>query len=126
MRAFSAVYSRELKYYFQSITAYVVISIFLLISGYFFFSLFRYYNLISLQSIQNNATGGELNRPGPTNMVSRSSQYRSSTGWCGSGSWGVFPPRRKNRDGRLCWRSRLAPFKFDRQDGRWSSSAMAL
>ncbi|MBN1165253.1 MAG: ABC transporter permease [Candidatus Krumholzibacteriota bacterium] len=61
MRKFAAIYRRELMYYFQSVTAYVTISIFLILSGYFFFSIFRYYNLISLQSIQNNTFSGNLN-----------------------------------------------------------------
>ncbi len=57
----SAIYGRELRYFFQSLTAYVVISIFLVISGYFFFSIFRYYNLLSLQSIQSGFANGGLN-----------------------------------------------------------------
>ncbi len=57
----SAIYGRELRYFFQSVTAYIIISIFLVISGYFFFSIFRYYNLISLQSIQNGFANGGLN-----------------------------------------------------------------
>jgi heme/copper-type cytochrome/quinol oxidase subunit 2 len=44
MNRTSTIYARELRYFFQSVTAYVVISIFLVISGYFFFSIFRYYN----------------------------------------------------------------------------------
>lgn len=61
MRKYMAIYNRELQYYFRSITAYVTISIFLAISGYFFFSLFRYYNLISLQAIKNNDFSGNMN-----------------------------------------------------------------
>ena len=56
-----AIYGRELRYFFQSVTAYVVISIFLGISGYFFFSIFRYYNLLSLQSMQSGIASGGLN-----------------------------------------------------------------
>jgi len=59
-RAF-AIYGRELRYFFQSVTAYVVISIFLGISGYFFFSIFRYYNLLSLQSLQGGFSQEGLN-----------------------------------------------------------------
>ncbi|MBN2071325.1 MAG: ABC transporter permease [Candidatus Krumholzibacteriota bacterium] len=58
---FKAIYARELKYYFNSITAYVTISIFLIISGYFFFSIFRFYNLMSLQIIQKNDFSMNLN-----------------------------------------------------------------
>ncbi len=61
MNKASAIYGKELRYFFQSITAYVVISIFLVISGYFFFSMFRYYNLLSLQSIQSGFASGGLN-----------------------------------------------------------------
>jgi len=61
MRKFAAVYTRELAYYFQSVTAYVVIAVFLLISGYFFFSIFRFYNLVSLQSLQSDTMHGGLN-----------------------------------------------------------------
>ncbi len=56
-----AIYKRELKYYFQSVTAYVAIGIFLAISGYFFFSLFRYYNLISFQASRNPYFAQSLN-----------------------------------------------------------------
>ena len=56
-----AIYRRELKYYFQSVTAYVAIGIFLAISGYFFFSLFRYYNLISFQAARNPNFAQSLN-----------------------------------------------------------------
>ena len=45
-----AVYTRELRYFFHSATAYAVIALFLLIAGYFFFNTFRWYNLISLQA----------------------------------------------------------------------------
>jgi ABC-2 type transport system permease protein len=61
MNTASAIYGKELRYFFQSVTAYVVISIFLGISGYFFFSIFRYYNLLSLQSIQSGFASGGLN-----------------------------------------------------------------
>lgn len=61
MKKFAAIYSKELRYYFQSVTAYVTISIFLVIAGYFFFSIFRYYNLLSLQAIRANDFPGSLN-----------------------------------------------------------------
>lgn len=61
MKKFTIIYIRELKYYFHSITAYVTLSIFLIISGYFFFSIFRYYNLLSLKVIQSNDFSGNLN-----------------------------------------------------------------
>jgi len=61
MSALITIYRRELAYYFKSVTAYVVIGIFLIISGYFFFSIFRYYNFMSLQYLQSNSQSGELN-----------------------------------------------------------------
>jgi len=61
MRKSAAVYGRELRYYFGSVTAYVVICVFLIISGYFFFSIFRYYNLISLQAMQSEGDVPGLN-----------------------------------------------------------------
>ncbi|MBU8922497.1 MAG: ABC transporter permease [Bacteroidales bacterium] len=61
MKKFGAIYSKELKYYFTSVTAYVAITVFLVLSGYFFFSIFRVYNLLSLQAIKNNDFSGNLN-----------------------------------------------------------------
>ncbi len=49
MQKFFAIYKKEMRYYLQSITAYVSIAVFLAISGYFFSSLFKYYNFLSLQ-----------------------------------------------------------------------------
>ena len=42
-----AIYRRELSYFFNSITAYIVIMMFLLLAGYFFYNLVAY-----LQNIQ--------------------------------------------------------------------------
>lgn len=55
------IYIKELKYYFQSITAYVTISIFLFLSGYFFHSIFKYYNLLSYQAAKNQYYPDSLN-----------------------------------------------------------------
>jgi ABC-2 type transport system permease protein len=48
-----AIYRRELTFFFNSIIAYVVIAIFLFIAGYFFYNLLAYFNLISMQAMQN-------------------------------------------------------------------------
>jgi ABC-2 type transport system permease protein len=56
-----AIYKHELKYYFQSVTAYVAMGIFLLISGYFFYSIFRYYILLSYQVSRNPYIAENLN-----------------------------------------------------------------
>ena len=56
-----AIYKRELKYSFQSVTAYVALGIFLAISGYFFFNLFNFYNLVSFQAARNPQFTQSLN-----------------------------------------------------------------
>jgi ABC-2 type transport system permease protein len=48
-----AIYRRELAYYFQSPIAYAVLAIFLLLGGYFFYNLLGYFNLASIQAMQN-------------------------------------------------------------------------
>jgi ABC-2 type transport system permease protein len=48
-----ALYRRELSYYFQSPVAYAVITLFLLLSGYFFYNLLGYFNLESMRSMQS-------------------------------------------------------------------------
>jgi ABC-2 type transport system permease protein len=50
---FTALYRRELSYYFQSPVAYAVITVFLLLCGYFFYNLLGYFNLASIQAMQN-------------------------------------------------------------------------
>jgi ABC-2 type transport system permease protein len=61
MRKLGAIYSKELRYYFHSITAYVMIGLFLGLSGYFFYSIFRYYNYLSYQAGRNPYLAGTLN-----------------------------------------------------------------
>ncbi len=56
-----AIYNKELKYYFQSVTAYVTITIFLFLSGYFFHSIFKYYNFLSYQAAKNQYFPDSLN-----------------------------------------------------------------
>ncbi|MCI0451109.1 MAG: ABC transporter permease [Candidatus Latescibacteria bacterium] len=53
MRKSLAIYRREIAYYFQSPVAYAVITIFLLLAGYFFYNLLGYFNLASMQAMQN-------------------------------------------------------------------------
>lgn len=53
MGNFWAVFKRELKVYFASPIAYAAITIFLIISGYFFFSTVSYYALATFQAMQN-------------------------------------------------------------------------
>jgi len=47
------VFKKELGAFFLSPIAYVVMTIFLVLSGYFFYSTLAYYSLISLQATQN-------------------------------------------------------------------------
>lgn len=55
------VFKKEMRLYFTSPVAYVVFTFFLLIVGYFFFSIFAFYNLTSMQAAMNPAFGRDLN-----------------------------------------------------------------
>jgi ABC-2 type transport system permease protein len=55
-----AIYRRELSFFFNSAVAYAVIFVFLLLAGYFFYNLLAYFNLASVQAMQNPLAG-----PGP-------------------------------------------------------------
>jgi ABC-2 type transport system permease protein len=61
VRKLGAIYRKELQHYFQSITAYVMIGLFLALSGYFFYSIFRYYNYLSYQAGRDPYMAGTLN-----------------------------------------------------------------
>jgi ABC-2 type transport system permease protein len=61
MSKVGVIYRKELQYYFQSITAYVMIGLFLALSGYFFYSIFRYYNYLSYQAGRDPYLAGSLN-----------------------------------------------------------------
>ncbi len=47
------IFKKEISSYFLSPIAYVVITMFLILAGYFFYSSVAYYSLISLQALQN-------------------------------------------------------------------------
>jgi ABC-2 type transport system permease protein len=53
MSRVAAIYRRELTYFYNSIIAYVVTMVFVLLAGYFFYSLVGFFSLASLQVIQN-------------------------------------------------------------------------
>lgn len=55
-----AIYRRELSYFFNSIVAYVVIMIFVLLGGYFFYNLVAFFNLLSVRALQNPAAAARL------------------------------------------------------------------
>lgn len=58
MKAFYAILKRELYVYFSSPIAYVVVTIFLLLSGWFFYSAFAYFSMISVQAMRMPGAGG--------------------------------------------------------------------
>ena len=60
MHKTAAIFRREIAYYFQSPVAYAVIAIFLLLAGYFFYNLLGFFNLASLQAMQNPVQAGSL------------------------------------------------------------------
>ena len=56
-----AIYQRELSYFFNSIVAYVVIMIFLALGGYFFYNLVAFFNMLTVQTMQNPIAAQQLN-----------------------------------------------------------------
>ncbi|MFH0786396.1 MAG: ABC transporter permease subunit [Pseudomonadota bacterium] len=61
MKGFTAVFKRELYAFFASPIFYVVGTIFLILSGYFFYNSVAYFSLISFQAAQNPQMGGQVN-----------------------------------------------------------------
>jgi ABC-2 type transport system permease protein len=55
------IFKKELRLYFTSPVAWVILTIFLLISGYFFYSIFAFFTLASMQSAMNPQFARELN-----------------------------------------------------------------
>lgn len=60
MRAWP-VFKKEMRLYFASPIAWVIITIFLLIAGYFFYSIFAFFSLASMQAAMNPAMARDLN-----------------------------------------------------------------
>ena len=56
-----AIFKKEMRLYFTSPVAWVVFTIFLLIAGYFFYSIFAFFTLASMQSAMNPAMARDLN-----------------------------------------------------------------
>ena len=52
-----AIFKKEMRLYFTSPVAWVVFTIFLLIAGYFFYSIFAFFTLASMQSAMNPSDG---------------------------------------------------------------------
>ncbi|MBI3455602.1 MAG: ABC transporter permease subunit [Candidatus Rokubacteria bacterium] len=59
MRAW-AVFKKEMRLYFVSPIAYVVLAIFALVAGWFFYNVFSFYTLISMQAAMNPMMARDL------------------------------------------------------------------
>jgi ABC-2 type transport system permease protein len=55
------IFKKEMRLYFTSPVAWVIMTMFLLIAGYFFYSIFAFYTLASMQSAMNPQMARELN-----------------------------------------------------------------
>ena len=55
------IYKKELRLYFTSPVAYVLLTIFLLIAGYFFYNIFGFFTRASMQTAMNPGMGRDLN-----------------------------------------------------------------
>jgi len=55
------IFKKEMRLYFTSPIAWVILTIFTLITGYFFYSIFAFFTLASMQSMMNPAMARELN-----------------------------------------------------------------
>ncbi len=55
------IFKKEMRLYFTSPVAYVVLTIFLVIAGWFFYNIFTFFTLASMQSAMNPAMARELN-----------------------------------------------------------------
>ena len=52
------IFKKEMRLYFTSPVAWVIMAVFLFIAGYFFWSIFGYYTRVSMQSAMNPMGGG--------------------------------------------------------------------
>ncbi|MFZ3090486.1 MAG: ABC transporter permease subunit [Nitrospirota bacterium] len=71
MRNFYLIFKKELKSYFYSPIAYVVITIFLIITGYFFYNIFAAFSTISFQAQMNPGLARQYNLLNITESVVR-------------------------------------------------------
>ncbi len=55
------IFKKEMRLYFTSPVAYVVFTIFLVIAGYFFYSIFAFFTLASMQAAMNPQMARDLN-----------------------------------------------------------------
>jgi ABC-2 type transport system permease protein len=56
----AAIYRRELGYFYNSVVAYIVTMVFVLLAGYFFYNLLAFFNLASMQVMQNPVAAQQL------------------------------------------------------------------
>jgi len=61
MSSFFPIFKKELRSYFVSPVAYVVMVMFLVIAGYFFYSSFAFFNFIGFQAMANPMLARNLN-----------------------------------------------------------------
>lgn len=71
MRNFYLIAKKELQSYFSSPVAYVIITIFLVITGYFFYNLFATFSTLSFQASTNPAIAKQSNLLNITETVIR-------------------------------------------------------
>jgi ABC-2 type transport system permease protein len=55
------IFKKEMRLYFTSMLAYIVLFMFLVVMGYFFSQIFYYFSLASMQSMMNPGMGRDLN-----------------------------------------------------------------
>jgi ABC-2 type transport system permease protein len=55
------IFKKEMRLYFTSPVAWVVLFMFLLVMGYFFYSIFAFYSMASMQAAMNPAMARDLN-----------------------------------------------------------------
>ncbi|HXG04759.1 MAG TPA: ABC transporter permease subunit [Candidatus Binatia bacterium] len=55
------IFKKEMRLYFTSPIAWVILTIFLFVAGYFFYAIFAFYTLASMQAAMNPAMARDLN-----------------------------------------------------------------
>ncbi len=54
------IFKKEMRLYFTSPVAYVILAIFLVIAGYFFYSIFAFFTMASMQAAMNPQMARDL------------------------------------------------------------------
>ncbi|MBI5096416.1 MAG: ABC transporter permease, partial [Nitrospirae bacterium] len=71
MRNFYLIFKKELRSYFLSPVAYVVICIFLVLAGYFFYTVFATFSMLSFEATQDPLMAKQYNLLNITESVVR-------------------------------------------------------